>query len=148
MKLDVVKRILDEEDIDEAVLVTESIKNAVELHVLANNYNWDNGFRVPEAIIRNECCDLGTALLMFYLADGYSMLSDRENFGNSTLSDWKKFLEELLGKITRREFLRSEIAFSVPLTKVQLFKLKKGNKNIPDILINELKGEFVEVPIL
>jgi hypothetical protein len=35
-------------------------------------YNWDDGFDVPNAIADNEYYDLGTALILFLLAEGMS----------------------------------------------------------------------------
>lgn len=32
---------------------------------IAQNYNWDDGFDIPQAIVGNKYCDLGTALMEF-----------------------------------------------------------------------------------
>ena len=39
-------------------------------------YNWDDGFEIPEKILRSENCDLALALEIFYLADGFAYLDD------------------------------------------------------------------------
>ena len=48
-----------------------SCTNSATLHVYAFNYNWNDGFDLPQTIIDNPACTLGTALMIFYLADGY-----------------------------------------------------------------------------
>ena len=45
--------------------------DSILLHMIAGNYNWDDGFEVPQYIIQNINCDLGTALMIFELAEGY-----------------------------------------------------------------------------
>lgn len=53
------------EDIKETIDKIEDITDSELLHIIAGNYNWDNGFEIPHSIINNENCDLGTALMIF-----------------------------------------------------------------------------------
>ena len=62
--------ILHSENKSEVVKLVQSINAEEELFVLLDNYNWDNGFEVPEAIITHTNCTLSVALLAFYRADG------------------------------------------------------------------------------
>jgi len=55
------------------------IEDADIIHIYMNNYNWDDGFGIPKRALSNPCCELSTALMMFYLADGLSYLEDKEN---------------------------------------------------------------------
>jgi hypothetical protein len=45
------------------------------LHSIVLYYNWDDGFEVPTAIMRNPHCDLGTALMMFHSAERWDLLA-------------------------------------------------------------------------
>lgn len=44
------------------------------------------------------------------------------------------------------EFKTQNISFSPELTKIQIFKLKKSNPSISDILINESPGNIIDIP--
>lgn len=123
-----------------------NIDNPLILHFFAVNYNWNNGFDVPEALLENENCDLGTGLLMFHYADGYRMLENPEEVSNSTLKEWKDFLFKLYNKLIDLEFKSQNIVFNPELTKIQIYKLRKNNPNVPDILISKSPGDFVDIP--
>lgn len=140
--------ILYEEDSDKIKREIERIDNSIYLHIFAGNYNLNNGFEIPKSIINNESCDLGTALMLFYNADGYRMLEDEKGFTTSNLDKWKVFLTTLYNKITNKQFKQQNIAFNPPLTKVQIFKLKKKTPNIPSIFLEHLTGSDVEIPRL
>ena len=73
-KKEYVYELLYSEDKDYTVSEIKGITNSELLHIIAGNYNWDNGFEIPYSIINNENCDLGTALMIFYDADGYRVL--------------------------------------------------------------------------
>ena len=67
------------------------------MHIIAANYNWDNGFEIPYNIINNKNCDLGTALMIFYDADGYRVLENKEELKNPNIT--KVFIEETDGYV-------------------------------------------------
>ncbi|WP_438824019.1 DUF4274 domain-containing protein [Bacillus sp. JJ1773] len=123
-----------------------NIENPLILHLFAANYNWTNGFDVPKALLENENCDLGTGLLMFHYADGYRILENPEEVLSSTLEEWKDLLFKLFNKLKNFEFKTQNISFTPELTKIQIYKLRKNNANIPDILISKSPGAVVEVP--
>lgn len=140
--------ILYEENSDIVKREIGRIDNSISLHIFAGNYNWNDGFEIPNNIINNESCDLGTALMLFYNADGYRMLEDEQGFTSSNLDKGKVFLTTLYNKITNKQFKQQSIAFTPPLTKVQIFKLKKERPNIPSIFLEHLIGNDVEIPRL
>ena len=43
-------------------------------------------------------CDLGTALMMFYDADGYRVLEDKDELNNPNLVQWVKLYFRNIGK--------------------------------------------------
>lgn len=135
-------------DTDKEIIINEltNIDNPLFLHFFAANYNWNSGFDVPRVILENEACDLGTGLLMFHYADGYRMLEDSDEVSSSSLEEWKGFLNKIYNKLINFEFKSQNISFDPELTKIQKYKLKKNNPNIPDILINKSPGEVVNVP--
>ncbi|MED0961082.1 DUF4274 domain-containing protein [Bacillus paramycoides] len=116
------------------------------LHCFAANYNWDNGFDIPTAILENENCDLGTGLLMFYYSDGYYLLEKSEDFFCFQSDEWKTFILTLRNKIINLDFNNQDISFDPELTKIQMFKLRKTNPNIPDVLIHISKGRKIDIP--
>lgn len=133
----------------------EKLKNELKLldksdllHIIAANYNWDNGFEVPEIIIDNKQCDFGTALMLFYRADGYRMLESINDFSNSQNKNWQSFVSKLYSRIEKNGFSLQNLSYTPELSKVQIFKLKKNNPNIPDVFLNKSPGIDIEMPVL
>jgi hypothetical protein len=145
-KLEYVYNLLYSEDKESTVKEINSISDGKLLHVMAGNYNWDNGFEIPYSILNNDNCDLGTALMMFYDADGYRILEDEDELNNPNLVQWSNFISKIYEKISENKFKSSTIKFMPPLSKVQIFKLKKSKPNIDTIFLEESAGDFVEIP--
>ena len=78
LKLNKLSYILFSESNAEAVELVKSINSEDELFVLLDNYNWNNGFEVPEVIINHPNCTLPVALLAFHRADGIQYLLEGE----------------------------------------------------------------------
>lgn len=91
IKLNKLSYILYSESNDKAVELVKSINSEDELFVLLDNYNWNNGFEVPEAIITHPNCTLSVALLAFHRADGIQYLLEGEAI-------FCKSLIEILGR--------------------------------------------------
>jgi len=45
-----------------------TIASPVLLHLVASEYNWNDGFDIPFTILRSSHCDRGTAVMLFWLA--------------------------------------------------------------------------------
>ena len=58
--------------------VIEMVNNPDDLHRIILNYNWDDGFEIPNAVLDNENCELSTALTIFELAEGVEYLTEKE----------------------------------------------------------------------
>ena len=56
----------------------DSIEEAKILHTYMEYYNWDDGFEIPQKVLSKICCELSTALLIFYLADGERYLENKD----------------------------------------------------------------------
>ena len=132
---------------DYVVSQLKNIDNSLILHYFAANYNWNNGFDIPTTILENEACDLGTGLLMFHYADGYRSLESSDEVKSTSLEKWKVFLRETYNKILTLDFNTQDISFDPELTKIQKYKLKKNNPDLPDILISKSPGIEVDIKI-
>ena len=45
----------------------QQLESSVELHEFMLHYNWDDGIEKPHAVVNNENCDRGTALMIYWL---------------------------------------------------------------------------------
>ena len=140
-----VRRAVYELDKDTVIKYVSELDGPEMLHMYALNYNWGDGFDIPKAIIDNPKCGLSTALMIFYGADGYTYLSGREE--NANMSKWNEFVTGLYNDIVNGKFLSNGIAFTVPLTKVQKYKLDKVVSPKETVFITDIDGEEMDICI-
>lgn len=124
---------------DQAIKYVQSISDEETLFVYTYNYNWDNGFEVPKAIMTNKNCTLSVALLLFRLADGLSFLQDKDSVKG--LPDWESFITSLYNQILSGEFLPGKACFDPNLSKVQMYKLQKILAPEESLFITAINGE-------
>lgn len=141
-KISSVKTLLYDTDNDEVKRTIFQTEDQEILYIYAYNYNWDNGFDIPQAILDNEKCDLSIALFIFYRADGLRYLE--EKIDNANIPQWSSFIKGLYDSILTGKYQRGEIEFKVPLSKVQLFKLKKGITEEENIFIENIEGKCLD----
>jgi hypothetical protein len=82
-------------------------------HIVATSWNWDYSHAPLLWIIRQESCDIATALGIFFLADPsyyFRWVNDRSSVPTSTLEMFD-FLAEIRERLARGFYERSEIAF-------------------------------------
>lgn len=144
-KISNVKALLYNADNDEVKRTIFHTEDQETLYVYAYNYNWDNGFDIPQLVLDNEKCDLSIALLIFYRADGLSYLADKSD--NVSLPQWSSFIKRLYDSIIMGKYQRGEIEFKVPLTKVELFKLKKIITEEEKPFIENIEGKCLDVEL-
>ena len=138
--------ILYSESNAEAVKLVKSIDSEDELFVLLDNYNWDNGFEVPEAIINHPKCTLSVALLAFHRADGIQYLLEGEAiFANRLLKSWGNFIKEVYDKILKKQYPNGSISFQPEITKIQKFKLNKSNPNLDSFILDGVLGKDLHI---
>ena len=65
---------------------------------------------------------------MFHYADGYRLLESPEEVSEFSITRMEGFILKLQNKIMNLEFKTQNISFSPELTKIQIFKLKKGTQ--------------------
>lgn len=115
------------------------------LYVYAYNYNWDDGFEIPQIVLANDKCDLSIALLIFYRADGLSYLVDKSD--NTNLPQWSSFIKKLYNSILNKKYEKGEIEFKIPLSRLQLLKLKKELTEQENIFIESIEGKSLDIDL-
>lgn len=130
---------------NEVLQMLETINDETILHVYAYNYNWDDGFKIPYAIIDKKCCELSTALMIFYAADGYKYLQTLNEQQKS--SDWLNFIETLYIKIINNEYKVGSIKFVPLLNKLQIFKLRNKLPERDQVFLQELGDKNIDINI-
>jgi hypothetical protein len=126
------------DSVSQAVKYVNTIKDEESLFIYAYNYNWDNGFDVPKAIVDNNACSLNIALMLFSAADGTLYLQDKE--GSDGTITWLAFIGDLYKRILNNEFQRGKASFDPQLSKVQEYKLKKALSAEELIFITPIEG--------
>lgn len=140
-----VKALLYDANTDEIKRIISQTEEQEILYVYAYNYNWDNGFDIPQTVLDNEKCDLSIALLIFYRADGLSYLVDKSD--NVNLPQWSSFIKRLYDSILMGKYQRGKIEFKVPLSKVQLYKLKKALTEAENIFTENIEGKCLNIDL-
>lgn len=83
-------------------------------HIAATSWNWDYDHAVPLWIIRQENCDIATALEVFFLAEPsyyFRWVNDRSSVPVGHKLEGFDFLVEIRERLARGFYKRSEIAF-------------------------------------
>ena len=138
--------ILYSENKSEVVKLVQSINAEDELFVLLDNYNWDNGFEVPEAIITHTNCTLSVALLAFYRAGGLRYLFEGEDaIANSLSKSWETFIKEIYDKILKEHYSIGNISYDPEITNIQKFKLKKLHPNLSSFILDGVSGKDLHI---
>jgi len=144
-QVEMVREIIFNENEMEALEKVKEVHDSKLLYALIDNYNWSNGFEIPRAVLANNFCDSGVALLTFYRADGYRLLEDKDVYKAHSISDWGGFIKDLYDRIKLADFKLSNVEFIPELTKVQKFKLKKVNPDLPPVFFDGTIGEKVNI---
>ena len=145
-KLNKLSYILYTESNAEAVELVKSINSEDELFVLLDNYNWDNGFEIPEAIINHPNCTLPVALLAFHRADGIQyLLEGKAIFANRLSKSWEDFIKEVYDKILKKQYPKGSISFQPEITKIQKFKLNNLNPNLDSFILDGVLGNDLHI---
>ncbi len=108
----------------QAIKFVETLVDEESLFTYASEYNWDNGFEVPQAILQNSNCSLSVALLVFHSADGVVYLEDKSSAEGT--KRWLSFVSSLYKRILKGEFPKGKMPFDPQLSRLQAYKLKKN----------------------
>lgn len=66
---------------------------------------------------------------------------------NANLSQWSSFIKRLYDSILTEEYQRGKIEFKVPLSKVQLFKLKKVATEEENVFTENIEGKCLNIDL-
>ena len=130
---------IEDEEVEELI---SGIDDPEVLHILAINYNWDDGYEIPGMILDNACCELSTALMLFYLAEGAEFLHDRKAFRKD--KELQTFIAGLYSRIMKGNFKKGDILFRPPLGRVDLYYLKKALKEDEAVFIESFGTKEVK----
>ncbi len=134
----IAEEFLDYDSISELTAKINTVSDSEVLHLILLNYNWDDGLEIPQAIMENTYCELSTALEMFYLAEGLDYLENKDECDFADDTEWLSFVEKLYSGIMQGKFTKGSIEFTPPLSKVQIFKLKKIIKDDEMVFIQSI----------
>ena len=127
---------------EEILAAISQMKDSDLLYIYAEHYNWDDGFEIPQAILKHNLCNLSIALLIFYRADGDTFLMNKSDNQDQTV--WYSFVKNLYESIVEGAYQKTDIQFKPPLTKVQLYKLKKFLSDQELIFIETIEGKDLD----
>jgi hypothetical protein len=125
--------------------VFDTIVNPVEYHLIAGNYNWDDGAQVLTWIIESPLCDKGTALLIFWRAqpDFYTQFSSVEEADYE--AEVYRLVRAIMGKWEAGFYQTSLIAYDPtgdPMAADIASRHPKEKWSIPAYLKQPLAGEL------
>ncbi|MCL1992308.1 MAG: DUF4274 domain-containing protein [Spirochaetes bacterium] len=103
------------------------------LHEVMAGYNWNDGLGIPALALEKAECELATALLIFWQADGYSYLFGDYDAANGGEKKWANFMDKLYRKICDGKFSPGGVEYKPDLLKSQVYRIKKHAPDTPDI---------------
>lgn len=124
------------------------LASAEKLYVYAYNYNWDDGFEIPNLILNNRKCDLSIALLLFYQAEGTRFweydFSDEDGF---VAKEHYAFISKLHDDIVNGRYIKGNIQFKIPLSRVEKYKLGKLLNEKEEVFLNDIDGKDLDIDL-
>ena len=124
-RLHSIRRIVDDlESNAERVVALRDLSSPQELLALAEYYSWSDGLEIPTAILNHPQCDLGLALNLFRLADGFAWFTESHDWAGQ--QEWAAFCQFLAARVHENYYVRVEIAYEPGLSAAQRLKAKKA----------------------
>ena len=145
MNTEFIKHLLYSSSEDEIIKALYTLQSEEDLYIFITNYNWDNRFEIPSAVISNPNCTLSVALTTFDLADGFSYITSCDM--REELPEWNNFLTSLYERIVKKDFKDGEIMYSPNLSRVEKFKLSKALKENELIFIEDIPGKKIDITL-
>lgn len=111
--------------------------SAEELHLFMEEYNWDDGLEVPYFVMLHPNCELATALMIFWLAEGDFMFEDNfESMYDVEEVEWKYLLTTLHDRIEQGKYKVGKQHYQIPISTETRDELKA--KAVNEIFITDL----------
>ena len=124
----------------------DAITNPAELHLIAGNYNWDDGAKVLTWIVDSPRCDKATAVMLFW----HAQPSYYTRFYSQKEAEWDKDVFRLLRRIMKNVasgFYQTALIAYDPQTDPKAEGVDeidpKAKWSIPDVLKQPLVGPLV-----
>ena len=127
----------------------KTLQSPLELHAVASNWNWDDGCKILEWIIRNPACDKGTALLLYWHAcpKWLYQYTDRDEVPEWSRTDYD-FVKELEGRYLSGFYKQTEIAFNPSNDEgtnwLEEYAEVKVTQRIPDQMKKAISGITID----
>ncbi len=131
----------EEDDLEVRLGAVRSSSNPFFLNKYAVEYNWDDGTEIPQAIADHECCDLGTALALFWRADGISVLQGEVQRTEHN-GDHVDLCRSLIKRLERAEYKLGPTGFDPEVNRVWAYKYEKAG--ISPVFYQEVIGLVVQ----
>ena len=111
--------------------------SAEKLHQFMEEYNWGDGLEVPYFIMQHPNCELATALMIFWLAEGdYIFEDDFEEMYFIDEVEFKYFLRMLHDRVIQGVYPVGTQHYQIPLNEEQKEYLR--NKNVDEVFLKDL----------
>ncbi|MBL7717372.1 MAG: DUF4274 domain-containing protein [Flavipsychrobacter sp.] len=123
-----------------------TINNPLELHFIADNYNWDDGVELLDWIINSPLCDKATAMMLFWRAqpDYYTEYATKEE-ANYDGDIWM-LLQRIIQNVEKGFYTHQQLEYDSRKDPAAE-KIDMDNPNskwkIPDYMKVALKGTNV-----
>lgn len=140
--IDIVKKLLETEDLDIFSKNISDISSEEILYLFVCNFSYDGNIDKLYYIIDHPSCSMNVALKIFYLLDGYSfLLGNLDMFSDSTVL---LLLDRLYTGLVSSQFCKGNIEIQSEFTKVQIYKLKKLDINVPTYILFGMEGNYID----
>ncbi|CYU33553.1 DUF4274 domain-containing protein [Streptococcus suis] len=140
--IEIVKNLLETEDLDMLSKIISDVSSEEILYLFVCNFNYDSNIDKLYYIINHSLCSRNIALKIFYLLDGYSfLLGDLDNFSDQSVP---LLLDRIYTGLVSNDFSKGNIEIQSEFTKVQIYKLKKLDFNIPTDILFGIEGNFID----
>jgi len=110
---------------------------ATQLQQAALDHNWDDGLALPTELANHPHCDLGVAMLLFWLAEGTYWYAKTSRDGEHN-QEWRTFCSALAQRITSGHYKLGESSFRTNLGAAQ--KAKFRSQGVPEIFLTDVVG--------
>jgi len=118
-----IEQILYEEDIDK-IKIVKSIDNPKELYELISHYNYDDGYKLPMAILQHPLCELAHAIHLYWISDS-DMWYDEEEYEDEIEKEHYEFSKFLEKRILEGFYKAKSLNHKGNFNRIDIFNFKK-----------------------
>jgi len=119
-----IEQILYEEDIDR-IKIVKSIDYPKELYELIGHYNYDDGYKLPMAILHHPLCEFAHAIHLYWISD--SDIWYDEEYDDETQKEHYEFSKFLEKRILEGFYKAKSLSHKENFNRIDIFNLKKSS---------------------